>query len=195
MPEHKLRCWSTTRMRGPPHDRNLLFLYAFLRVSPDWSRRGTTRCNPVPMCDLMGARCSHESSKFVFVSAMSRIRTVLFRLPGHLLVLCFLQGVHLHRVPELWLEKCRKWSPRHVCGCGMRVLLVPSRGFLVLSSLFLRHGSQIQSTIHQLETHWLSRHSYSRLRDCSGQAHSAAVGSRQEAPVSPDSPCDSQHSE
>ena len=29
---------------------------------------------------------------------------------------------------------------------------------LVLSSLFLRHGSQIQSTIHQLETHWLSRH-------------------------------------
>ena len=48
MPEHKLRCWSTTRMRGLPYDRNQLFLYAFLRISPNWSRRGTTRCNPVP---------------------------------------------------------------------------------------------------------------------------------------------------
>ena len=29
------------------YDRNQLFLYAFLRVSPDWFFRGTTRCNPV----------------------------------------------------------------------------------------------------------------------------------------------------
>ena len=47
MPEHKLRCWSTTRMRGLPYDRNQMFLHAFLRVSPDWSRRRKTRCSPV----------------------------------------------------------------------------------------------------------------------------------------------------
>ena len=105
------------------------------------------------MCALMGAPCSHESSKFVFVSGMSRIRTVLFHLPGHLLVLCFLLRARLHRDPNCRWKKCRILSPRHVCGCSMRVLLVLSHGFLVLSSLFLRHGSQIQSTIHQRETH------------------------------------------
>ena len=42
-------------------------------------------------------------------------------------------------------------SPRHVCGCSVRVLLAPFHDFLVLSSLFLRHGSQIQPIIHQLE--------------------------------------------
>ena len=35
MPGHKLRCSSTTRMRGFPFDRYQLFLYSFLRVSPD----------------------------------------------------------------------------------------------------------------------------------------------------------------
>ena len=35
MLEHRLRCWSITRMRGLPYDRNQLFLYAFLKVSPD----------------------------------------------------------------------------------------------------------------------------------------------------------------
>ena len=160
-------------MRGLPCDRNQLFPYAFLRVSPGWSRKGMTRCRPVPqhtlfmagkacfsnvfkknrsspttslntkewserltigpagrfcasqapqlclaaasvnlrlapprrstlpMCDLMGAPCSRESSKFVFVSAMSRIRTVMFHLPGHLLVLCFLLGARLYRVHVL----------------------------------------------------------------------------------------------
>ena len=34
----------------------------------------------------------------------------------------------------------------------MRVLLILSHVFIVLSSLFSRHGSQIQSTIHQRET-------------------------------------------
>ena len=47
MSEHKLRCWSTTRMRGLPYDRNQLFLYAFLKISPNCSRRRTTRCNQV----------------------------------------------------------------------------------------------------------------------------------------------------
>ena len=47
-------------------------------------------------CDLMYVPCSHELSKCVFVSAMSRIRTVLFHLPGHLVVLCFLLGACLH---------------------------------------------------------------------------------------------------
>ena len=37
-----------------------------------------------------GCPCSRRSSKFVFVSAMSRMRTVLFHIPGHLLALCFL---------------------------------------------------------------------------------------------------------
>ena len=36
-----------TKMLGFPYDRNQLFLYAVLKVSPDWCRRGTTRCNPV----------------------------------------------------------------------------------------------------------------------------------------------------
>ena len=47
IPEHKLRCWSTARMRGLPYDRNQYFVYAFLRFSPDWSRRRKTRCRPV----------------------------------------------------------------------------------------------------------------------------------------------------
>ena len=33
--------------------------------------------------------CSHESWKFVVVSAVSRMRTVLFHFPAHLVLLCF----------------------------------------------------------------------------------------------------------
>ena len=40
-------------------------------------------------CDLMGVPCSHESSKFVVVSAVTRIRIVLFHFPGHPVLLCF----------------------------------------------------------------------------------------------------------
>ena len=57
--EHRLRCWSTTRMRGLPCDRNQQFLYAFLGVSPDWSRRGKTRCRPVHQHTMfMQAKCA-----------------------------------------------------------------------------------------------------------------------------------------
>ena len=60
VPEHKLRWWSTTRMRGLPYDLSRLFLFAVLRVSPDWSRRGqnaaihcpNTRCSWKMGCAL-----------------------------------------------------------------------------------------------------------------------------------------------
>ena len=35
---------------------------------------------------------------------MIRIRTVLFHLPGHPVLLCLLGDFHLFRVPELWRE-------------------------------------------------------------------------------------------
>ena len=54
---------------------------------------------------------------------------------------------------ELWREKRRKLSPRHVCGCSMHALRVPSHVFLVSFSLFLRRDSQNLSTILWLETH------------------------------------------
>ena len=128
MPEHKLRCWSTTRMRGLPYDRNQLFLYAFLRVSPDWSRRGTTRCNPVPK---------------------------------HMIRTCLRKKVKSDNIVEHegFAQRLTIASTTTVLGgCQNESALgstkVPSHGFLVLFSLFLRHGSQI----HQLGTHWLSQH-------------------------------------
>ena len=122
-----------------------------LRLSPP-------RRNTRTVCDLMGAPCSHESS--ILSSCLQGVGRGLFCFIFLviLLVLCSLRCVDLHQVPELRLEKCWKVSLRRVCGCDIRVLRVPSHGFLVLSSLFLRHGSQIQSTIHQLETYWKSRH-------------------------------------
>ena len=81
---------------------------------------------------------------------MSPIRTVLFHLPGHpvlVWLLCLLGDFHLSRVPELWREKRRKLSPRHACGCSMHALRVPSHVFLVLSSLFSQRDSQTLSTI------------------------------------------------
>ena len=90
----------------------------------------------------MDAPCSHGSSKFVSVFAKSRIRTVLFHLPDHPVLLCLMGDFHLPQVPELWREKRRKLSPRHVCDCGMHALRV-----LVLFSLFLQRDSQTLSTI------------------------------------------------
>ena len=63
-----------------------------LRLAPP---RRNTRTN----VRFDGCPSSHESSKYVFISAMSRIKTVLFHLPAHLLALCFLLGTRLHRVP------------------------------------------------------------------------------------------------
>ena len=105
-----------------------------------WLHRDVTLA---PACDLMGVPYFHESSKSVSVSAMFRTRTVLFRLPGHPVLLCLLGDFYLHQVPELWLGKRRKPSPRHVCDCCMHARRVPFLVFLVLSSQFLRHGSQI----------------------------------------------------
>ena len=47
MPEHRLRCWSTTRMRGLLYERNQVFLYAFQMVLPTDPCKGITRCRPV----------------------------------------------------------------------------------------------------------------------------------------------------
>ena len=46
----------------------------------------------------MDAPYSHELWQVVFVLVVSRIVTVLFHRPGHLLVLSFLWDVHLIRV-------------------------------------------------------------------------------------------------
>ena len=57
--QNKLRCWSMTRMRSLPYDRNQLFLYAVLKVSLEWSRKGkqhaaiqytNTRCSSHARC-------------------------------------------------------------------------------------------------------------------------------------------------
>ena len=89
---------------------------------------------------------------------MFRTRTVLFRLPGHPVLLCLLRDFHLHQVSELWLEKRRKLSTRHVCDFSVHARRVPFHVFLVLSLQFLQHDSQILLTIPWLRTHWLSRH-------------------------------------
>ena len=124
----------------------------------------------------------------ICLRACRRIVTVLFHRPGHLLVLASLLDLHLHQVPELWLEECRKSSSRLVCSCHMRVLRAPSHCFLVLSLLLSRHGSQIQSTIHQpgsaLAVTTLGNRNCRATQD---KYTSAIAGSRQEAPVPPDS--------
>ena len=102
-----------------------------------------------------GVPCFHGSSKSASVFAMFRTRPVLFHLPDHPVLLCLLGDFHLPRVSELWLEKCRKLSPRHVCDCRLHARRVPFDVFLVLSSQFLQHDSQILLTIPWLRTHWL----------------------------------------
>ena len=57
------------------------------------------------MSGLVDAPCSHGLWQFSCVLAVSRILTVLIHRPGHLLVLSFWWNFHLHRVPELCLER------------------------------------------------------------------------------------------
>ena len=142
---------------------------------------------PVPMCDLMGAPCSHESSTFVFVCAKSRIRTVLLHLPGHLLVLGFLWDFHLPRVPVLWLENRRKSSPRHVCGCSMRVLrlLLVFLSFPRCSCDTAQRFSRPSISLKRTGCRDIGNHGRGTTQD---KHTRLLLGSRQEAPVSPDSP-------
>ena len=95
-----------------------------------------------------GAPCSHESSKFVFVFAMSRTTTVLFILPGHPVLLCFLLGARLHR--QHGVSACKgvdflgkqQLLPEHEDAVG-RFLLASRKG----------HSAEL----HALSTWWPHR--------------------------------------
>ena len=120
MPVHKLRCWSTTRMRRLQYCRSQLFLYAVFKVSPDWSRRGTTRCNPVLQHTrfMAGRVCFSLVFKKNRSSPTTPLNTKYFgerltivpagRFCASHAPLSFLWDLYLLRVRELWLEQSRK---------------------------------------------------------------------------------------